>query len=91
MEQSTKSFVLTWERAENVQEVCDLCDMSAKSASNMASYLRKKGIPLKKMKAKGSRLGWPAHHLKDEDIEELKLLVEKIAGAREVEKRYRNP
>jgi len=52
---SRESFVVTWQNAESLDEVCETLDIKPGSAQTKASQFRKKGIPLKRFA--GARRG----------------------------------
>lgn len=46
-------FVEVWQASESAVEVGKKLEMAAEKASNLATKLRNKGVPLKKFKARG--------------------------------------
>ena len=44
---TAKEFIKAWQQADSLQSVCDVLGMEPKAASERASRLRKKGVPLK--------------------------------------------
>lgn len=46
-----EAFVLAWQRCSTLAEVSAATGMTRKRASQYAGFLRKKGVPLKDMKA----------------------------------------
>jgi len=46
-----EAFVLAWQRCNTLAEVSAATGMDRKRASQYAGFLRKKGVPLKDMKA----------------------------------------
>lgn len=61
-----EKFVKVWQEAVDVQEVTDKTGVNVALASSRASYLRKKGVPLKKFRLSDTQL----------NIEKLKKLCE---------------
>jgi hypothetical protein len=44
-----REFVLTWQASDNVTHVAEKMGMTREACSSKAHWLRKKGVPLKKM------------------------------------------
>ena len=53
-------FVTRWQQADSVKELADIYGISVQTIYNRACNLRKKGVPLKKMKTSKPRLDYDA-------------------------------
>ena len=82
------AFAIAWEHADTVLGAATVTGLTERAASNMAAYLRRRGVPLKPMPYPRG-VGRNKGELTESEWDELRRIVEHAAEAREMKRRYR--
>jgi hypothetical protein len=83
-----RDFAVAWEAADTVADAATATGLSSRAASNLAAYMRRRGVMLKKMPNLGN-IGSHDSELTPDEWLGLRRLVEHAAVAREIRRRYR--